>query len=321
MRLLLVVFSFVMLLLSTNANAFSCYAKSSGKSIGTGGGTATVNVSLNPVVNSGTTTIYDASKDLSCSANDTYPTHYYDDLYVESVTTAFPNTSNYTLGMIAVGKSYNLPYNGSEIYLFTVDGYYHSTQYLPLVFNITPGGSVTDPIAIHKGDLLYTINLKQHSSVDGDHYYTWRIVAANDVYVVTTTCTINNNQQINIDFGMVQSASIGATLSTTSATIQRDIPVHCTNTASVNAHMDVYAAAASGFTEPNAITTTDSNLGVVISKEGQSLPVNKASSASFPITNGDGHISLDINLIKKSDSVTLAGGAFSASATLILAAD
>ena len=65
------------------------------------------------------------------------------------------------------------------------------------------------------------------------------------------------------------------------------------------------------------------SMGVVISKQGASttIPLNKSSKVSFPVTSGQGSIHLDVSLVKKNETATLAGGAFTASATLVLAVD
>ena len=312
------------LFISASANAFHCDDTRTGASIGIGGGTATVNVTISPTMASGTvTTIFDASNELRCTSDDSSIT---DIMYLESVTTGLSPSSNYSLNFDLSGSNKSIPYSG-DAELFGVRGdigpYPHSA-YFPLVFKITLADNITDPLVIHSGDTIYTLNLRQNSSHDGDHLYTWVIKAANSTYIVTSSCEINGGQQIAIDFGTVQSDSIGTTLSTTLQKRTKHIPVQCTNNVSVTAYMDIYASStASGFAESNVIATTDKSMGVVISKQGTSttIPLNKRSNVSFPVTNGQGSIDLDVSLVKKNETATLTGGAFSASATLVLAVD
>lgn len=318
------VFCFISMSAKAANNGFYCGGPGSIAISEPGGGgqvLGTTDVPVSPTMQSNTSVvIFDASTKLACSG-DFYST---DTLYIQEVTTDMPPGYNYKLSFALNGVSYGVPYMGKDIFIiqYSTDNLSVSDHYLPIVFTLTTGDQASDPLVIHKGELLYQLILHRKNSVYGDFYYWWRLVASNDTFIVTTTCEINNGQQINVDFGTVQSGAIGTTLSTTTVSVQKDIPVHCTNSSSVNAHMDIYASdIASGYAEDNVVATSDSNLGVVISKDGEIIPLNKRSVAYFPITNGDGHIVLDVSLLRKSTTVPLAGGKFTASATLILASD
>lgn len=325
-KILLLFFTFVSAYPSISL-AFHCTVMSTGASIPIGGGSANVYVNIEPASNGEAVLAYDLSQDIQCG-NDKTGKRQSDILYLNSIQNHIPApTMSFS---IINGNQYNIPYSGSNIHLVdwdNIDGTQITTQYIPVKLYISLTSDPTNPVPVHKNDLLYDLTFEQIAvpgppDPDGDnstkYTYTWHIYAANDAIIIPTTCEINGNQVVNVDYGMVQATDIGTTKDNTPVKVTKNIDVKCDSAYTGDINIAFMGTEASGFDSPDVLITSDSNLGVVLTSSDKNIPLNSAAGAVISLLNGSGSTDVGFNLVKKSSSATLAGGQFQASAVMLI---
>jgi type 1 fimbria pilin len=136
---------------------------------------------------------------------------------------------------------------------------------------------------------------------------------------IPTVCNINNGQQINVDFGSIQSVDIGNSVLTSRVRMNKQIDISCSSPLSQDVFFELDGAPAPFSND--AIATSVNDIGVGLLYNNKPVPAN--SSFTFRLEDGKATVPLTFAVVKdpslQPDQLT--GGAFTASATLILASD
>lgn len=181
----------------------------------------------------------------------------------------------------------------------------------------TPGSL----IMINQGDVLMRLTFLFHSTNDDSRYrYVWTFKAANDAFLATGSCSINDDQLIEVDFGDISDADISypGTMSPTQRQQQVELNYDCDNP---KLNLDIQMmldSATSSFTTNGIAVKGVGGLAVEMYHEGNIIPPFSAFRSR--IENGTGHDSVVFNLIKTPDPKPgdLQYGEFEANATLIM---
>ena len=234
-----------------------------------------------------------------------------DRLYTKPGALGSPYFGNYKVGLRIRGTDYPSPVTGN-ILLATMrnDSKRHD---LDTYMYILTRGSPGKPINIHAGQQFATFYFYQ-KGFHKDHEVEVLLYAGNDFMTEPSTCTINSNQPIDVNFNTVDRTLIGETVSST--------PIRTTLRLS-------YACPDPGITMPITITLkgipasfdagvlrmSNPNLGTgMLRGTGQVAPEN---SVTTNIVNSSGGDDVTFALTRRPGSAP-ATGAFSGSGTLVM---
>lgn len=175
----------------------------------------------------------------------------------------------------------------------------------------------TNPLIIRSNMLLAEFFLNQTNSEPGCAHcgpYRWRIYAANDATYTTTSCTINNNQAIDIVFPTMATNNLTASAENNAATQKKTLSYKCDGSASQK--IAIKLVSDSTAFSYNFIKTSNNNIGVAMARYGAIVPPNRSFTTS--ISNGQGQDEISFTLVKNNIAASnIATGKFRASASLI----
>lgn len=172
----------------------------------------------------------------------------------------------------------------------------------------------TRGVHVRVGDLLGTIPLRQTSNYNAGTHPRIQLYAANELSPDLSTCTINGNAPIVVDFNQVDLNKVGESASSTQ--VKSNVRLN-------------YSCSESGFTLPIKITFTGSSAGFnsgVLRMSNVNLgtallrgttQISPGASFNSTISNSSGGDTMTFALIRKSQS-TPATGAFTGSAALVI---
>ncbi|MFI8416093.1 fimbrial protein [Serratia sp. NPDC078593] len=221
-------------------------------------------------------------------------------------------------GMTINGRDYNSPVP-SNVSVLTLTNL--NSQSVAIRVFIVLNKSPTTDIKINKGDVIGQINFSQTNdrpNCPSCGPYRWRLIADNDAYFVTTSCTINNGQQINVNFNQIRQDYL--TTTTNNAQIKQDkaLTYHCDD---LSATQDILIRLVSDSTRfsSNYIKTTNANVGVAMMYKGAVVKPNDTFRTR--IDNGIGSDTITFVPVKNNVPYTnITTGPLSGSATLIFSA-
>lgn len=324
---------FFLLFISTpKAFAFHCNS-ASGASIPIGGGTASVQVRIDPAMSAGKNVLLDLSSGqnmITCAADVTSDSTQNDDLQTSPtapMTTISPlvSMSKATIS----GTDYNLPNTGA-LHLLRVSGKnyngYPLSQTLPIQFWLQLSDTPGETVPIKQGDLILTLALRQtpYNVQNGIEVsqapinYTWKFYAANDAYIITSTCTINNNQQINVAFGDIYADKLTTGSASSVTSVSQSLEYYCNSPVTQDIDIQMIATPVAGFSSKNTISTSNANIGVIMLHDGVEVPPNGSFHAK--LVSGQGTDIVTFVPVKKSSSTSYSDleGEFQASAILVM---
>jgi minor fimbrial subunit len=170
---------------------------------------------------------------------------------------------------------------------------------------LTRNNPVT-PIDIRVGDNLGTLRVVQTNNTgSGSSQLTVTYTAANNFTVSPSTCTINNNNPIVIDFGNVHQRAIGTDPLTTSVRSDRRLNYSCPGPGSVTSPITItYQGTPSSFNS-NLLTMSNPDVGTALVRGGSAVRVN--GSFLSQITNNSGGDDVTFALVSRSGSLPAAG--------------
>jgi minor fimbrial subunit len=179
----------------------------------------------------------------------------------------------------------------------------------PYLVDITPyiltRNSPETPIDIRIGDILGVLRLLQTNKAgSGTSQLTITYIANNNLSVSPSTCTINNNNPIEIDFGDVHQFSIGTDPLTTSIRSDRRLIYSCPDAGITTPITITYKGIASPF-NINLLATTNSDVGTALIRAGTAIQVN--GSFLTHITNSFGGDDVTFSLVKRTGSLPTSG--------------
>ncbi len=187
------------------------------------------------------------------------------------------------------------------------------------VINVTPyillRNDPSNPIDVRIGDTLGALNLHQTNNYSsGSTRLVLTYTAANNFGISPSTCSINNNNPIEINFGDVNQHAIGSDPLTTSIRAHRRLTYSCPDGGITTPITITYKGIPSSF-DNRLLMMTNANVGTALVRAGAAVPVN--GSFLTRITNSVGGDDVTFSLVRRAGSLPVAG-AISGSGVLVM---
>lgn len=207
-----------------------------------------------------------------------------------------PTVVDYGAGLDILGSYYPWPVSAGR-YLALHD---RLTQVVDLpvkVYYVIPW----EPgkyINIKPGAFLAVVLLNVTYNFDSPQYPAYRmrvnLIARNGVDSSPSTCTVNNNLPINVDFGNVDPVALGTSIFDTSFKKNFRLRYDCVGP-SVNSPIAVKWQAIPSAFHPHAITTSKQDVGVLLFRPDSSALVGPGGEIRDTITNSAGPAAVEYN--------------------------
>lgn len=251
------------------------------------------------------------------------PENYIDYLETDN-NTAVPGPvfSSLTTGIYLNGSRYlsnQVPQK--NVFKITDPGYFPINIQL---FFVTP--QLGNHFIIEKGDHLMTLNLIKYTyyiptgKYQEYNNFSWTFIAANRAVLTAGSCTINNNENIYVDFGLVlKSKILNAEQGLSSVSKTLDLNIDCHDLKINNQKIKLTIKSDSSPFSNGAIATDRRNeLGIEVYHKNQLIKPNDSFNST--LFNGQAIESILISLVKspKIANESLTDGEFNANASLIL---
>jgi len=173
----------------------------------------------------------------------------------------------------------------------------------------------TNPIDVRVGDVLGRLNLDQTNNYNsGSSALALTYIAANNFSISPSTCTINNNNPIEINFGNVHQRAIGADPLTTTIRSDRRLTYSCPDGGITTPITISYKGSPSSF-DTRLLMMSNPDVGTALIRAGSAAPVN--GSFLTHITNSVGGDDVTFSLVRRAGSLP-AAGATSGSGVLVM---
>jgi minor fimbrial subunit len=217
--------------------------------------------------------------------------------------TAGPKFTSQGTGLRINGTFYNTPVP-TNIRVATIP---NNGRGVPI--GVTPyiliRNNPTNPIDVRIGDVLGVLRLNQTNNYDsGSVRFVLTYTAANNFSISPSTCTINGNNPIEINFGNVHQRAIGDDPLTTSIRTNRRLTYACPD-GGINTPITItYKGTPSSF-NANLLTMTNSDVGTAMIHDGRAVQVNGFYRTQ--ITNSTGGDDVTFSLVRRPGSLPAAG--------------
>lgn len=163
----------------------------------------------------------------------------------------------------------------------------------------------TNPIDIRIGDTLGVLRLDQTNNYDSfSTSLQLTYIANNDFTISPSSCTINNNQPIEINFGNVHQRAIGTDPVSTTVRTDRTLTYRCPDPGITTPITITYKGTPSSF-NANALVMSSPNVGTALVRQGAAVRVN--GSFLTRITNSSGSDVVTFALVKQAGSLPVEG--------------
>ncbi|SFY22042.1 FimH, mannose binding [Pseudomonas sp. NFR02] len=214
-----------------------------------------------------------------------------------------PNFGSERTGLRINGSFYDTPVP-IELRVATIP---NNAVFYPI--NITPyivmRNNPSNPIDIRIGDTLGALRLIATNNYDPSAArLSVTYTAANNFTVSPSTCTINNNNPINIDFGTVHQRAIGTDPLTTAIRSDRRLTYSCPDGGITTPITISYKGTSSSF-DTRLLMMTNADVGTALVRGGRVVPVNGSFLTS--ITNSVGADDVTFSLVSKAGAMPAAG--------------
>ena len=146
------------------------------------------------------------------------------------------------------------------------------------------------------------------------HLVSFWIYAINDFYFQPSTCTINDNAPIDVDFGPVDALNLDASPGATSVKRVVSLRYSCPDFG-INTPITITLKGARSSFWSSVLATSNDDLGVGLLRNGSVVPPESLYTSN--IYNSTGGDDVTFALVRRSGSLP-AAGPFSGSATLIM---
>ncbi|TSD76070.1 fimbrial protein [Pseudomonas sp. KBS0710] len=173
----------------------------------------------------------------------------------------------------------------------------------------------SNPFDVRIGDNLGLLRLTSSNNYDGTRpQLTVTYTAANNFTVSPSTCTINNNNPIEINFGTVHQRAIGTDPLTSTIVSNRRLTYSCPD-GGINTPITItYKGSRTGF-DARLLMMSNPDVGTAMVRAGTAVPVN--GSFLTRITNSVGGDDVTFSLVRRNGSLP-AAGAISGSGVLVM---
>jgi minor fimbrial subunit len=224
-----------------------------------------------------------------------------------------PKFANQGTGLRINGTYYNTPVP-DNIRIATMPN-----NAIGVPINVTPyiliRNNPTNPIDVRIGDVLGVLRLSQTNNYDaGRTGLSLTYTAANNFSISPSTCTINNNNPIEINFGNVHQRAIGTDPLTTPISSNRRLTYSCPDGGITTPITITYKGTPSTF-DSRLLRMTNSDVGTAMIRGGVAVLVN--GSFRTQITNSGGADDVTFSLVRRNGSIP-AAGAVSGSGVLVM---
>lgn len=248
---------------------------------------------------------------LSCRFEpDSYPGYGRQDYWATGVRvgpawTPGPKFTSQSAGLRINGTYRDVPIPaGIRIATMTDSGF------APMPIDVTPyilqRNNPVTPIDIRVGDTLGTLRLDQTNNYDSLSTSLTLIYVANNNFIVSpSTCTINNNNPLEINFGDVHQRAIGTDPLTTTIRADRRLNYSCPGPGSVTSPITItYQGTPSSFNS-NLLTMSNPDVGTALVRGSTAVRVNGSFQSN--IVNNSGGDDVTFSLVRRAGSLPLAG--------------
>lgn len=306
----------VIVLFAGNAHAFTC-TTSDGGVLPQGGSNTPIDVRvrIGPQLSYGKNEIVNVSQ-VTCKSEASWTDYLKTDSPALSLNAGIFGTLDN--GMTIEGVDYISPVS-SGISALTVSN--RESKSVSLRVFIVLKRFPTPDIRINKGDVIGQVNFAQTNNRPGCPKcgpYRWRLIADNDAYFVTTSCTINNGQQINVNFNQIRQDYLTTTVNNAQIKQDKALTYHCDDLSATQDILIRLVSDSTGFSS-DYIKTTNANVGVAMMYKGAVVKPNDAFRTR--IDNGVGSDTITFVPVKNNVPYTnITTGPLSGSATLIFSA-
>jgi len=175
--------------------------------------------------------------------------------------------------------------------------------------NITPyilvRNDPTNPINVQRGDTLGLLRLTSSNNFDATRpQLTVTYTAANNFTISPSTCTINNNNPIEINFGDVHQRAIGTDPLTTTIRRDRRLTYACPDPGITTPITITYKGIPSSF-NANLLVMSNPDVGTALVRGG--APVQVGGAFLSRITNSVGGDDVTFTLVRRAGSLPTPG--------------
>ncbi|CAM2736519.1 fimbrial protein [Pseudomonas gessardii] len=175
--------------------------------------------------------------------------------------------------------------------------------------NITPyilvRNDPTNPIDVRTGDTLGLLRLTSSNNFDATRpQLTVTYTAANNFTISPSTCTINNNNPIEINFGDVHQRAIGTDPLTTTIRRDRRLTYACPDPGITTPITITYKGIPSSF-NANLLVMSNPDVGTALVRGG--APVQVGGAFLSRITNSVGGDDVTFTLVRRAGSLPTPG--------------
>jgi minor fimbrial subunit len=309
--------SFIYLLLLAvmgSANATHCRVNGGGEFM-LGSGTNN-DIRANITANSGTNRILLSGFTVECRYS--YSNEMPNEDYAHVETPGFnfgPKFSRLTGGLIINNGAYPNPLSGRTGFATMPSN--NPPPWVPM--NVYPyidiKGSPITNVDIRAGDVIGSYHIYQDNNYrPGATSFTIRFIANNDFIIAPSTCTINNNNPISINFGTVDGRSVGDSALTTEKKVIQRLNYSCP-TPGLTQPITITLKGTGAAFDSSLAQMNNANLGVGMLHNGSVVPLNNAFRTN--LNNSSGGDDVTFALVRKPGSVP-AVGASQGSAVLVM---
>lgn len=163
----------------------------------------------------------------------------------------------------------------------------------------------TNPIDVRAGDLLGALTLEQTNNYDATRPRLILTYSANNNFTISpSSCTINNNQPIEVNFGNVHQRAIGTDPVSSTVRTDRTLTYRCPDPGITTPITITYKGTPSSF-NADALLTSNTNVGAALVRQGAAVRVN--GSFLTRITNSSGSDVVTFALVKRVGSLPVEG--------------
>lgn len=295
--------------ITTNVNAAQCRVNGGPWQQVDTGGTLNLQVPVTVALGSDATRILLEGVRLECrfTPYPGWPSHY-QDFWSTSVLagpawTPGPKFTSQGTGLRINGTYYNTPVP-TNIRIATMPN-----NAIGVSINVTPyilnRNDPTNPIDVRVGDVLGVLRLSQTNNYDSSRTgLSLTYTAANNFTVSPSTCTINNNNPIEVNFGNVHQRQIGTDPLTTPIRSNRRLTYSCPNAGITTPITITYKGIATSF-DNRLLLMTNPNVGTAMVRAGSAVAVNGRFLTQ--ITNSAGGDDVTFSLVQRPGSLPAAG--------------
>lgn len=214
-----------------------------------------------------------------------------------------PKFGNEKTGLRINGAFYNTPVQtGMRIITIPNNGVFYPIDVTPFILM---RNDPSNPVNVRVGDNLGLLRLTSSNNYDATRpQLTVTYSAANDFTVSPSTCTINNNNPIDINFGNVHQRTIGTDPLTTPIRVNRTLNYSCPNAGITTPITITYKGTQSSF-DSRLLLMTNPDVGTALVRGGSAVQVN--GKFLTQITNSVGADNVTFSLVQRAGSLPAAG--------------